>query len=153
MKKVVLLLTICVLLAISFSLNISYAYTYEDWAYLILEDPDRDVAWEYTWDLDYGATFCPIGELCAGFETFLIDEYYAWANTILDDTYAKAGLHNLGQSWCESSWKKGGVWSKSEIKAKTDTAYFRIKLGSNSDEGEEWVRSLFLTRKHETHHK
>lgn len=154
MKRVVLLFAVLVPLLLAVSIRDAKAsYTYEDWEYVKLTY-GRSYEWEYEWDLDYGSTWCVIGTLVCGFETDWINEYYAWADTILDFSYAKAGVHNEDQFWVEGSWEGVGYWSKSEIRARKNKAWFRIKLGSNDEgEGGEWYHCMFLTRQHESSHK
>ncbi len=141
---------VCVVVSLMFFLpsNTAYAYTYED-TIEVEGAGHRKYEWEWSWDINYGETWCPIGTFVIGFETDWINEYYSWSRSEWPPeggvVYTKAGVKNKGQSWTDASWKGFNVWSKSEIRAKKDTAYFRVKIGTNNPDGYEWHGFLFLT--------
>ncbi|MBO4628212.1 MAG: hypothetical protein J5645_09580 [Lachnospiraceae bacterium] len=147
MKKVVCVVaSVFAALMLSILVNEAYAYTYED----TIETQGagtRKYEWEWSWDINYGETWCPIGTFVIGFETDWINEYYSWSRAEWpgNPVYTKAGVKNAGQSWTYASWKGNWSWSKEEIRAKKDTAYFRVMVGTNYGEGYEWHNFLFLT--------
>ncbi len=137
--------------------NTAYAYNYED-TINASGAGTRSYEWEYSWDINYGEPWCQVGTFVIGYETDWINEYYSWSRsewpTDNGVTYTKAGVKNEGQSWTYDSWRGFYSWSKSEIRATKNTAYFCCKVGTNSSDGNEWHGFLFLTNpNYNSHYK